>query len=250
VSNKIPRPPRRLTPEARRRQILTAARALFAEHREQSVSTADVAVAAGVTRALVHHYFHGIEELRDAVAMEIAQSAAPLLAPDHGVSIEERVRANVSTFLDAVEANRDAWLATIGGEGGANTAAGRALRQAMLERMLTNNADTIDDTPWARLCLNGYIGFSDAIVRQWVLEHRPRAEAERALSATLLHLLQETISAGQARTPHRMSAPQRSSGKGVRKVNDKALQPDHDPACPSRSRIDQRTGQLADGAAP
>lgn len=169
------------------------ARALFAESREEPVSTADVAAAAGVTRALVHHYFHGIEELRNAVAMEIARSAAAMLGPTQNVSIEERVRSNISALLDAVEANRDAWLATVGGEAGASTPAGRALRQAMLERMLANNADTIDDTPWARLCLNGYIGFTDAIVRNWVLEHGSREQAEYALSATLLHLLRHTI---------------------------------------------------------
>ena len=42
-----------------------------------------------------------------------------------------------------------------------------------------------------------YVGFTDAIVRQWVLEDRSRHEAERALTATLLHLLQETIPSGQ-----------------------------------------------------
>jgi hypothetical protein len=131
--------------------------------------------------------------------MEIVQSAASLLGPDRGASLEERVRGNVEAFLDAVEINRDAWLATVGGEGGAETPAGRALRRAMLERMLANNAETIDDTPWARLCLNGYIGFTDAVVRQWVLGHGSREEAERALTATLLHVLRETIPQGQRR---------------------------------------------------
>jgi AcrR family transcriptional regulator len=192
-----PQPRRRLSPEARRRQIVEVARGLFAQSRDEPVSTADVARAAGVTRALVHHYFHGIEELRDAVAMEIVASAAALVEPAPDGSLEDRVRANLATFLDGVEANRDAWLATVGTEGGSTTPAGRALRQAMLERMLANNADTIDDTPWARLCLTGYIGFTDAIIRQWVLDTGSREQAERALAETLLHLLRVTIPAGQ-----------------------------------------------------
>lgn len=122
--------------------------------------------------------------------MEIVQSAASLLGPDRGASLEQRVRGNVEAFLDAVEINRDAWLATVGGVGGAETPAGRALRRAMLERMLANNAETIDDTPWARLCLNGYIGFTDAVVRQWVLgpcrpsAPRPRARGRAACAGT------------------------------------------------------------------
>lgn len=185
-----------MSPEARRLQIVEVARALFAEARDEPVTIADVAAAAGVTRALVHHYFHGIDDLRDAVAMEIVRSTAAMLDPGRSMPLEERVRVNIRTLLNAVDANRDAWLATVGGEGGATTPAGRALRRAMLERMLTNNADEIDDTPWARLCLTGYIGFTDAIIRQWVLEQGARQDAEAALTATLLHLLRHTIPEG------------------------------------------------------
>ena len=198
MSNKAAQPRRRLSPDARRRQIVEVARALFAQRREEPVSTADVAAAAGVTRALVHHYFHGIEELRDAVAMEIVRSAVGMLGSAPELPIEQRVPANVSALLDAVHANRDAWLATVGGEGGASTPAGRALREAMLARMLINNADTIDDTPWARLCVKGYIGFCDAVIRDWVLGQGTREEAQYALSATALHLLRHTIPEGSA----------------------------------------------------
>ncbi len=199
--------PRRLDPEARRRQIIQIARQLFAE-RGRDVSTADVAAAAQITRALVHHYFPGIDALRDAVAMEIAESAATMLARAPDRAIEQRVRHNVNAFLDAVEANRYAWLTTVGADGGSQTPAGRTLRKAILERMLANNADTIEDTPWARLCLTGYMGFTDAVLRHWILEHGSRAEAQEALTETLLHLLTHTIPTGghtarpSPRSPH------------------------------------------------
>lgn len=195
MSNEIPSPRRRLSPEARRREIIQVARGLFAEH-GQDVSTADVAAAAGITRALVHHYFPGIDALRDAVAMEIARNAGTVLRSAPHASLKKRVQTNVAAFLDAVEANRDAWLATVGAEV-AHTPAGLALRQAILERMIANNADTFDDTPWARLCLTGYMGFTDAIVRDWILNDGSRTQAYQALTETLLHLLKHTIPAGQ-----------------------------------------------------
>src|SRR6478672_10910450 len=79
---------RRLSPEARRSQIVDAARTLFAGRPYGTVTTADVADAAGVARSLVHHYFEGIRGVFLAAA------------------------------LDVVGANRETWLAvTLGGQG-------------------------------------------------------------------------------------------------------------------------------------
>jgi AcrR family transcriptional regulator len=190
---------RRLPPEARRQQIILAARQVFAMRPYEQVSTADVAAAAGVTRALVHHYFGGIDEVRQAVALQIVRSAAGTLRPSDEDSVIDRVRANVGRFLDAVDANRDAWFAALGtGSDVTATPAGRTLRKAVLEQILANNAAIIDDTAWARLCLGGYIAFSDAICRRWLDGGASRAEVECALSQTLLHLLLDTIPAGES----------------------------------------------------
>lgn len=192
------KPRRRLSAPARRHQIITAAREVFAAHPYERVSTADIAAAAGVTRALVHHYFHGIDAVRQAVAAEILQSTIGTLQPSEELSVADRVRSNIGRFLDVVDANRDAWFAALGSAGEADaTPAGRALRQAVLEQIIANNAKVFRDTSWARLCVTGYIGFSDAVCRGWLDGQTGRDEAERALSETLLHLLVYTIPEGQ-----------------------------------------------------
>lgn len=188
---------RRLTPDARRQQLIDTTRALLNERADASISTADVAAAAGVTRALVHHYFGGIDELRQAVALDIARNAGSILSTGPGGPVADRVRANVNAFLDAVEANGEAWFATLGTDADTNpTAAGQALRQAILRRIIDNNAGVIHDTPWTRLCLTGYMSFSGAVCRQWIRGQNTRAEAEHALIQTLLHLLLDTIPNG------------------------------------------------------
>jgi hypothetical protein len=46
---------------------------------------------------------------------------------------------------------------------------------------------------WARLCLAGYVAFSEAIARRWLLGGASRKDAQRALTDTLLRLLLEII---------------------------------------------------------
>ena len=53
----------RLDASERREQILEAANMLFAERGYDEVSIEDIAVAAGVTRGLVHHYFGGRKDV-------------------------------------------------------------------------------------------------------------------------------------------------------------------------------------------
>jgi len=114
-----------------------------------------------------------------------------------GTPVEERVRHNVGAFLDGIDASREVWLSTMESERPRTVDhPAEILRRAMLERMLENNSDLIQDTPWARLCLLGYIGSSDAICRQWVLGRATRAQAERILVDSLLHTLTEVIPGG------------------------------------------------------
>jgi AcrR family transcriptional regulator len=198
VSNKPPSPRRRLAPEERRRQLIDVTRSLLEQRSGTPISTADVAEAAGVTRALVHRYFHGIDELREAVAADMAGRAGAVLTVGAGTPVQERVRHNVGAFLDGVAANREVWLSTMESERprASRDHPAEILRGAMLERMLDNNSDLIEDTPWARLCLLGYIGSSDAICRQWVLGQATREQAERILVDSLLHALTEVIPGG------------------------------------------------------
>ncbi|HLI59469.1 MAG TPA: TetR/AcrR family transcriptional regulator [Solirubrobacteraceae bacterium] len=188
---------RRLAPDERRRQLIEVARSLLQQRPGGSISTADVAEAAGVTRALVHRYFHGIDELRLAVAADMAGRAGSVLTVGPGTPVRERVRHNVAAFLDGIEASREVWLSTMQSERARTTDhPAEILRRAMLERMLDNNADLVEDTPWTRLCLQAYIGSSDAICREWVLGRATREQAEAILIDSLLHMLTEVIPGG------------------------------------------------------
>jgi AcrR family transcriptional regulator len=187
-----------MDPEDRRRQILDTARRLYVEHPGESVSTADVAAAAGITRALVHHYFKGIEELRHAVSVDIAADTPQILSRGAETPLKERVRQNARSLLDVVDANRHMWLATLAGDGALSWHSNmpEQVREMVVGQMLANNSDLIDDTPWSRLCLTGFLGFGEMVCRNWVLERTSRDEAEEALYRTLLVMLTEVIPGG------------------------------------------------------
>ncbi|HEY3773953.1 MAG TPA: TetR/AcrR family transcriptional regulator [Solirubrobacteraceae bacterium] len=191
-------PRRRLAPDERRRQLIDVTRSLLRQRQGAPISTADVAEAAGVTRALVHRYFHGIDELRQAVAADMAGRAGAVLTVGPGTPLQDRVRHNVGAFLDGIDASREVWLSTMESERphAADDHPAEILRRAMLQQMLANNSDLIEDTPWARLCLLAYIGSSEAICRQWVLGRATREQAERILVDSLLHTLTEVIPSG------------------------------------------------------
>lgn len=54
-------------PEARRQEILAAARTLFAEHGVSATTLGDIATAAGIARGLIYHYFADKDALVEVV---------------------------------------------------------------------------------------------------------------------------------------------------------------------------------------
>jgi AcrR family transcriptional regulator len=95
---------RRLTPERSRQQILDAATGLVAERGPDAVTLAQVAVAAGVTRGLVGHYFGSHRGLvREVLRAEDARHRARVraqVADDAGVPYADRMLDVVFATLD------------------------------------------------------------------------------------------------------------------------------------------------------
>lgn len=116
----MPRPrAARLPPDTRRGLIVDAAERLLAEHDPLLVTFEQVAVAAGVSRALVHTYLGDRRGLIDAVQVRIVSRLDTWVGHglDRAATTEARLRALVQGVFAYVEAERDAWgvLAASGG---------------------------------------------------------------------------------------------------------------------------------------
>jgi AcrR family transcriptional regulator len=189
-----------MDPTARRRDILEHARDLFAERSYGDVTTADIARAAGVTRALVHHYCGGVHDIFLTVAAEFGATMASVR--NHGLEMpfEERVAANCTAYLDVVEENSHLWLAIMGQviPDSAGVELLRAGIELNIERMININADVLQDTPVTRVCLRAYIGLMTIAVREWLAGRATRAQAERLLITALIATVRESVPAVQA----------------------------------------------------
>ena len=249
----------RMQPDERRAQILDAARGQFSERSYTTVSTAEIAAAAGVGRSLVHHYFGGARQVvrgrrgRRGAALADVRTAGP------ETPLDERLARNVAAGLDVVAANRETWLA-VAGHGTALADPGirelvLAAGERSVERMLAVNRDVVRDTPSpARWC--GATRRSPPRPRAaWLAGEQTREATETLLVAAFRDLLLHTIpalsraprppadagltsppaagrDAGRAR--RRPAPPARARGSRIR-------------AARTRPRID-RTGRPSTGA--
>lgn len=179
--------------------IVESARALFAERPYGTVTTADVADAAGVTRSLVHHYFGGIRDVFMAVVAEGAAALSTVRVAGPETPLDERVAYNIAAGLDLVSDNRQTWLAVVVNAAEAPDPEIRAITEFAIarsvERALEVNRDIIDDTPATRLALRCFHAFSTEAMRAWLAGDATREEVEALLVSSLRELLVRTIPA-------------------------------------------------------
>ena len=178
--------------------MLDAARVVFARDGFGGASTAAVAREAGVTRGLVHHYFGSRRELFLGVLEELAQRLPAAIRIDlDGLPLEEVVLINSTALLDAVERDRDGWIALLGSAGSdpdVERILDRARDQA-IDKMLVNQGAAVGgDSPELRLLLRVYLGAAEAALAEWTLHERAtRRQAEVIVQRTLLAMVSEVL---------------------------------------------------------
>ncbi|MFF2395644.1 TetR/AcrR family transcriptional regulator [Nocardia sp. NPDC058114] len=93
-------PPRRMTPDARRVQLLDVGERLFGTEPFDDVSMEQIAASAGVTRALLYHYFPTKADFFAAIwqrAHDSLRTAAPLHT---AATVRDGLIATLSGYLD------------------------------------------------------------------------------------------------------------------------------------------------------
>jgi AcrR family transcriptional regulator len=105
-----------MAPEARRAQLLQIAAQLFATRPYHHVAMADVAEAAGVTRALVYRYYPNKRELFAAVYQEAANQLVGASGPQDPDDLEGQVMAGLEAHFDFFEKNARTVLVANRGE--------------------------------------------------------------------------------------------------------------------------------------
>ncbi|MDQ6745213.1 MAG: TetR/AcrR family transcriptional regulator [Actinomycetota bacterium] len=196
----------RLQHDERRRQILACARQLFSQRHYASVSTAEIAEKAGVTRGLLHHYFGTKRDLYLEVVrtlMRMPSNPIPPQSPGRGV--ESIIAESVDRWLELLERNRGTWLAAIGARG-----LGRDPEvEAILEHAREQAADRLVEAlgrgaaaqapGHVRAAVRAYGGFAEAASVQWLERDRlTRAQLQALLVEGFLSIVGEVLTAVEA----------------------------------------------------
>jgi AcrR family transcriptional regulator len=191
----------RLQADKRRGQILATAREAFMASGLAGVSMAQIADAAGVTRGLLNHYFGTKRELYLAVVADLAAELPAVVRTDLGdLPLDQIVDANARSWLDAVERNRELWIALMGVEAVGHDpeveAIMAAARDAAVDRMASNQAGGGPPSEELRLVLRIYLGAAEAGAREWALRGvASREQVHAILVGTLLAMVTTVLPA-------------------------------------------------------
>jgi AcrR family transcriptional regulator len=160
----------RLDVDERRRQLLEAGSALFAEHSFEEISMREIASAAGISKALLYHYFPSKTELFKAAVSEQAAELQRLIEPAGEGTAFEQLNRSLDDYLGWIEANSRAWVKLM------RSAATLPEAQELIESFRTRTLEQVAQRltgrrkprPALRNALGGWLGYVDAAILDWV----------------------------------------------------------------------------------
>lgn len=163
-------PRTRLSPDARRQQILQAASKLYRERRYDDVSLEELAAAAGVARGLLHHYFGSKRELFLAVMTASVRLPLEQLPDLDGRPITERARLTMSWILEGAQSYGQGWVNASGAEQWNPDNDVQALVDAADDRAARFMLDALGlpDDAGLRPRLRPVAAFTKALCREWL----------------------------------------------------------------------------------
>ena len=170
---------RRLPVDERRQALLEAGTALFAEHAFEEISMRQIAAAAGVSKALLYHYFPSKLDLFKAAVAEHAIELERLIDEAEGETAAVRLSATLDAYLAWIEAHARTWTKLM--QSVATLPEAQELvasfRSQTLTRIATELTGSAEPPPALRNALTGWLGHVDAALLDWI-EHGDLARDE------------------------------------------------------------------------
>lgn len=162
----------RLSPEARRTQLLELGARLFATRSVEEISIDVLAEEAGISRGLIYHYFGSKQDFRLAVIRHAVEDLVEQTAPPADGEPLERMLISLGVYVDYVLANLTLYRSLVRAAAG-GTDEIRALydegRFALTDRIFREDAqgEIVKDTPQSRLVVRGWSAMAEEMVLTW-----------------------------------------------------------------------------------
>ena len=179
----------RLSPEERRTQLIGIGLELLRHRPLHEVSVDELAAEAGISKALVFHYFGSKAELLQAIATAAAEEFIEVTEPDPSLPLDEQLEQSMRAFVRYVADNQTGYVMLVRGPASTDDA-----MRVLFEQTRTRVVDRIiaklgplDPLPAGfRLVVRGWVAFAEDVTTTWVDD--PSVD-----EATLLVLLRDSL---------------------------------------------------------
>jgi AcrR family transcriptional regulator len=186
---------RRMTTDDRREQLLRAGSELLGRRPYDEVSIEEIAVAAGISKGLLYHYFPTKKDFVVAVLRQEVERVTALTAPDPSLGPLEQIDASLDAFLDYVEHHAWAYATIFRTRGGGDPDI-RAVLEEGRERRVQVVLDGVagqllaagasHDSPVLRSAVQGWIFFVEGVLLRWLDQRDLTRDELRNLFRTVL----------------------------------------------------------------
>jgi AcrR family transcriptional regulator len=169
----------RMQVDERRRQLLELGAELFATHSFGELSMARIAREAGISKALLYHYFPSKQDFFVATLQQGAQEIARLTAPDPNLPPLEALAGSLDAFLGWIEQNEIAYRKLMESAGSVPDVKAliEAIRDATSARILDGLGAGAPPPPQMRAAARAWLWFMDGAILDW-LEHKDMTRTE------------------------------------------------------------------------
>jgi len=165
----------RLSPEARRAQLIELGVEMLSTRRLEELSVELIAQAAGISRGLLFHYFSSKQEFHTEVARAAAQEMIRRTEPDTSLAPVEALRGALTAFVDYVEENPDNYKSLVRGAVSGDEQM-RAIfddtRNTLAQRIIGVVGDLgLQVGPRVALAIQGWVAYVEECVIRWIDGH-------------------------------------------------------------------------------
>jgi AcrR family transcriptional regulator len=179
---------RRLSVQDRREELTRACLQLIGTKPWDEVSMADVALAAGVSKPLLYHYFSTKSDLYHAAVRSAADELREATRPDPGLPPGPRLLKALGAHIDWIDANATAYRAILQG-GISSDDDVQAIVEESRAEVVSRLADSLGFsslTSPQRIALRGWVGFLESACIAWLIARDiSKAHLARLLAASV-----------------------------------------------------------------
>jgi AcrR family transcriptional regulator len=197
---------RRLQVDERRRRLLELGAQLFTRHTYADLSMAAIAREAGISKALLYHYFPSKQAFFVATLEQQAEELAALIEIDTSLPPVEQLTRALDAFLGWVEEHAEGYGKLL--EGATTHAEVHELvdqvRAGTADRILAGLSPDAPPPPPLRAAVHGWLWFMDGVLTDW-LRNRD-IERPQLLGLLLGTLLGAVTASGTPGLAERLSA--------------------------------------------